>query len=114
MKEYIGWAFTLFLFTMFMYSVVMQSVVEAQDKGPYSTLKIREMWYVCAAKFKQVVPYMSQMERALLCDCYVDYTRKNYSVQEILDLSEKEAKKLGLQMRKQCPASIEFNLEKAI
>ena len=114
MKEYMGWAFTLFLATIFMYSVVMQSVAQAQNKLPYPTLKIREMWYICAAKFKQVVPYMSQIERALLCDCYVDYTRKNYSVQEILDLSEENGKKLGLKMRKQCPASIDINIEKAV
>ena len=80
----------------------------------FETLKIREMWYICSTKFQEVAPYLSQVERVLLCDCYVDHMRKTYTPQEVINLSPEESKKLGLSLRTTCPASINFSTKETV
>ena len=62
--------------------------------GNYPTLQVRELWQVCSLTFQQKHPGLPQALRWLVCDCYTDIIRRDYTPEQAArqgaGLNEKE------------------------
>ena len=62
--------------------------------GNYPTLQVRELWQVCSLTFQQKHPHLPQALRWLVCDCYTDIIRRDYTPEQAArkgeGLNEKE------------------------
>ena len=79
---------------------------EEESALKFPTKNIREMWWSCSVEFKKIRPNMQEHSRVYLCDCYTDYMRKNYTPEEVLSMTQEQARTLGLRMRRICPLPV--------
>ena len=69
----------------------------------FPTKNIREMWWACSLEFRKIRPNMREDSRVYLCDCYTDYMRKNYTPEQVMSMTQEQARTLGFRMRRICP-----------
>ena len=81
--------------------VEVKAPEKATHDTEYSTQDIREMWQMCSVQYQAVG--VSQLEYYYLCDCAVDYMKKNLERGKVLILTPSESKELGLILKKECP-----------
>jgi hypothetical protein len=67
----------------------------------YSTQNIREMWQMCSIQYQAAG--VSQVEYYYLCDCAVDYMKRNIEQKKISTLTPSQSTALGLVLQKECP-----------
>lgn len=67
----------------------------------YSTQNIREMWQMCSIQYQAAG--VSQLEYYYLCDCAVDYMKKNIKHKMISTLTPSQSTALGIVLQKECP-----------
>ena len=79
---------------------------EEESAFKFPTKNIREMWWACSLEFRKIRPNMREDSRVHLCDCYTDYMRKNYTPEEVLSMTQEQARTLGLRMRRICPLPV--------
>ena len=72
----------------------------------FPTKNIREMWWACSLEFRKIRPNMREDSRLHLCDCYTDYMRKSYTPEEVLSMTQEQARTLGCRMRRICPLPV--------
>ena len=72
-------------------------------KLKFPTKNIREMWWACSLEFKKIRPNMQERSRVLLCDCYTNHMRETYTPEQVLALTQEQARTLGFRMRVICP-----------
>ena len=72
-------------------------------KLKFPTKNIREMWWACSLEFKKIRPNMQERSRVLLCDCYTNHMRETYTPEQVLALTQEQARTLGFRMRTICP-----------
>ena len=68
----------------------------------YSTTQIRTMWFECSTGLRVNHPKIPTQIKIVLCDCYVNQVRKNYTAKEVLELTKEESGKLGLEVAQIC------------
>ena len=68
----------------------------------YSTTQIRKMWFECSTGLRVNYPKIPAQIKIVLCDCYVNQVRRKYSVKEVLELTNEESSKLGLEVAQIC------------
>ena len=83
----------------------------SKEELKFSTEKVRAMWFVCATQFQKVAPTIPQIERVRLCDCYVDHMRTTFTPEQVLALTSKQSRELGLKMNIICPTQAEFFIQ---
>lgn len=98
----------LFLVTLFI--IYSNGQIKGKELG-YSTTQIREMWYICSTELKKKIPKISEENKILLCDCYVNHLRKKFTAKEVLNLSNEESYELGIEVSKMCKISEEFQVD---
>ena len=64
----------------------------------YSTTQIREIWYECSSVFTVNYQMISEQLKIVLCDCYVNHLRENFSAKDVIKLSKEESGKLGAEV----------------
>ena len=72
----------------------------------FPTKNIREMWWACSLEFRKIRPNMREDSRVYLCDCYTDYMRKNYTPEQVMSMTQEQARTLGFRMRRICPLPV--------
>ena len=88
----------ILIFSIVLAGCTLVNPIELEEEsknfnGTYSTFDIRSMWHICSFKyraFKVAEPIYTP-----LCDCSIDYMRKNYTSEEVAYLSENESYKIG-------------------
>ena len=72
----------------------------------FPTKNIREMWWSCSVEFKKIRPNMQEHSRVSLCDCYTDHMRETYTPEQVLAMTQEQARTLGFRMRTICPLPV--------
>ena len=68
----------------------------------YSTTQIRTMWFGCSTGFIVNFPKMPEQIKIVLCDCYINYMRKKYTAEQVLEITKEESSILGLEVAQIC------------
>ena len=79
---------------------------EEESTLKFPTKNIREMWWACSLQFRKIRPNMQEDSRVYLCDCYTDYMRKNYKPEQVMSMTQEQARTLGFRMRRICPLPV--------
>ena len=79
---------------------------EEESALKFPTKNIREMWWACSLQFRKIRPNMQEDSRVYLCDCYTDYMRKNYKPEQVMSMTQEQARTLGFRMRRICPLPV--------
>ena len=95
MKKHTQYILAL-LFTLASYGHVQGNELD------YSTKQIRTMWFGCSTVFRVNFPKMSEQNKIVLCDCYVNHMREKYSAEEVLEITKEESWKLGSEVAQIC------------
>ena len=95
MKKHTQYILAL-LFTLVSYGHVQGNELD------YSTKQIRTMWFGCSTVFRVNFPKMPEQIKTVLCDCYINYMRKKYSAEEVLEITKEESSTLGLEVAQIC------------
>ena len=70
-----------------------EEVKKNRFNGNSTALHIRSMWTICSVKYASYrIPALVYTP---ICDCSVDYMRKSYSPEEVLNLSDNESRRIG-------------------
>jgi len=72
-------------------------------KLKFPTKNIREMWWACSTEFRKIRPNMQEHSRVFLCDCYTNHMRETYTPEQVLAMTQEQARTLGFRMRTICP-----------
>jgi len=77
---------------------------ETTDKfnGNYPTLQVRELWQVCSLTFQQKHPQLPQALRWLVCDCYTDIIRRDYTPDQAARKGSLDEKELTVTLIQEC------------
>ena len=71
--------------------------------GNYPTLQVRELWQVCSMTFQGKHPGLPQQLRWLVCDCYTDIIRRDYTPEQAARKGEGlDEKELTVTLIKEC------------
>ena len=68
----------------------------------YSTTQIRKMWFECSTGLRVNYPKIPAQIKIVLCDCYVNQVRREYTAKEVLELTKEESGKLGIEVAQIC------------
>ena len=75
-------------------------------KLKFPTQNIRDLWWACSLEFRKIRPNMQEESRVYLCDCYTDHMRETYTPDQVLALTNEQARTLGFRMRVICPLPV--------
>ena len=83
------------------FALASYGYVQGKDLD-YSTKQIRTMWFECSTGFRVNFPKMPEQIKIVLCDCYINYMRKKYSAEQVLEITKEESSILGLEVAQIC------------
>ena len=106
MKEHTLYFILLCLVTIVVYAGYMQATAYGQEKLKFNTQEVREMWYACSTEFQKITPYMPEVIRIHLCDCYSDHMRKKFTPDQVKGLTKEQSRELGESMKLLCPIPV--------
>ena len=87
--------------------VINSRAAEKEEfKLKFPTKNIREMWWACSLEFRKIRPNMQEHSRVFLCDCYTDHMRETYTPEQVLAMTQEQARTLGFRMRTICPLPV--------
>ena len=92
--------------------IIISSSAYSQELK-YPTKDIREMWYSCSNSIQTNAPQLNLVQRARLCDCYVNYFRKNYTPIEVQTMPDQESKDVGIKLMTICPLTKNVRLQES-
>ena len=81
----------------------LRAAEKEETKLEFSTQDIREMWWACSLKFRNLMPTVREQTIIYLCDCYTDHMRKTYTTEQVKALTKEQARILGESMKEKCP-----------
>jgi|TARA_R100000093_G_C1906545_1_gene61482 hypothetical protein len=81
----------------------LRAAEKEETKLEFSTQDIREMWWACSQKFRNLMPTVREQTIIYLCDCYTDHMRKTYTTEQVKALTKEQARILGESMKEKCP-----------
>ena len=106
MKEHTLNFILVCLLAICIYAGYMQATVYGQEKLKFDTKEVREMWYACSTEFQKITPYMPEVVRIYLCDCYTDHMRIDYTPDQVKGLTKDQSRVLGLKLKEICPIPV--------
>ena len=86
---------------------VKTEVIPPQFNGNYTTQVVRQLWQMCSWNFQMKQPSLSPIMRQILCDCYTDTIRADFTPEEIKDEASIKAKGLTNRLVEKCNLKIQ-------
>jgi len=90
---------------IFIYGALKQ-YAEGNEGLKFDSQNVREIWQACSLQFQTITPYMPQLTRISLCDCYTDQMRLKFTPEQVKGLTPEQARILGQEMKVLCPIPV--------
>ena len=98
MRTFLLYSIFVLTFSIFIYGALKQSA-EGKEGLKFDSQNVREIWQACSLQFQTITPYMPQLTRIFLCDCYTDQMRIKFTPEQVKGLTSEKAKILGEEMK---------------
>ena len=102
MRTFLLYSIFVLTFSIFIYGALKQSA-EGKEGLKFDSQNVREIWQACSLQFQTITPYMPQVTRIFLCDCYTDQMRIKFTPEQVKGLTPEQAKEIGKEMQVLCP-----------
>ena len=105
MRTFLLYVAFLLATSVFIYGALKQ-YAEGKEGLKFDSQNVREIWQACSLQFQTITPYMPQLTRISLCDCYTDQMRIKFTPEQVKGLTPEQARILGQEMKVLCPIPV--------
>ena len=105
MRTFLLYSIFVLTFSIFIYGALKQ-YAEGKEGLKFDSQNVREIWQACSLQFQTITPYMPQLTRISLCDCYTDQMRIKFTPEQVKGLTPEQARILGQEMKVLCPIPV--------